>query len=512
MMRNVLISLFLLSGCLLQAGQDPVLMRINGKEVLRSEFEYSYHRNKALSETPDSYARRFADAKLKIAAAEATGLDTVSVFRQQTEENRRRLMKSYLTDEAVTEQAARQIYEQRKSRSRTGQVRVSHIFKYLPQTISAHALREVEAQMDSIYGVLKQNPGDEVFDTFVRNFSDDKEPFWVEWLHMPVEFEQVVFQLPIGEVSQPFYTPQGIHIVKVLERKELPPFEEIKEDIIRSHTRHHRMDRGTEAKVEQLKQEYHYTPDKAGVDELLSRGHTGRTLFTLDGKAYTGKDFERFASAHPAGTRRQLDAFIVKSVLDYENNRLEQKYPDLRQEMQACRDSLLLKLITEREIGYPLSADTSGMKPYFDKHRSDYEWEQPRYKGIVVHGVTKRAVKRARKFLKSLPEGEWEDAIRLTFNAGNQQQIQYELGVFAPGDNAFVDDLVFRKADAEPLVSFPFTAVLGEKMKGPEDYREVGKKLADDYRNHLEKQWIARLRASGKVEINQEVLKTVNKH
>ena len=152
------------------------------------------------------------------------------------------------------------------------------------------------------------------------------------------------------------------------------------------------------------------------------------------------------------------------------------------------------------------------MKAYFDKHRSDYEWEQPRYKGIVLHGVTKRAVKRARKFLKSLPESEWEDAIRLTFNAGNQQQIQYERGVFAPGDNAFVDDLVFKKADAEPLVSFPFTAVLGEKMKGPEDYREVGKKLADDYRNHLEKQWIARLRASGKVEINQEVLKTVNKH
>lgn len=38
---------------------------------------------------------------------------------------------------------------------------------------------------------------------------------------MPVEFENVAFELSAGEVSQPF-TPQGIHIVKVIERMEMP--------------------------------------------------------------------------------------------------------------------------------------------------------------------------------------------------------------------------------------------------------------------------------------------------
>ena len=33
-----------------------------------------------------------------------------------------------------------------------------------------------------------------------------------------------------------------------------------------------------------------------------------------------------------------------------------------------------------------------------------------------------------------------------------------------------------------------------------------------DYQNYLDNQWTARLRASAKVEINQEVLKTVNNH
>ena len=113
---------------------------------------------------------------------------------------------------------------------------------------------------------------------------------------------------------------------------------------------------------------------------------------------------------------------------------------------------------------------------------------------------------------KIFSEEEWKDAIRLTFNAGAQPQIQAEQGVFAPGDNAYVDDLVFKGKDATPLVSFPFTAVLGKKVKGPDDYQEVKDRLVADYQTYLDGRWVDRLRSSAKVEINQEVLKTVNNH
>ena len=49
-------------------------------------------------------------------------------------------------------------------------------------------------------------------------------------------------------------------------------------------------------------------------------------------------------------------------------------------------------------------------------------------------------------------------------------------------------------------------------MKGPETYQEVRGLLVGDYQNYLEERWIAQLRSTAKVEINQEVLKTVNKH
>ena len=247
-------------------------------------------------------------------------------------------------------------------------------------------------------------------------------------------------------------------------------------------------------------------------DELLAKGSTSRVLFTLDGKAYGGKEFAGFAAVYPAGTRRQLEAFTVKTILDYENSRLELKHPEFCALVQGHRDSMLLAEITDREVGKRSVVDEAGLKAYFEAHRSDFHWDEPRYKGIVLHCTTKRVAKQVRKFLKQIPEEEWMDAIRLTFNAGDTPKVQAEQGLFAPGDNAYVDDLVFKGKDATPVLSFPFTAVQGRKQKGPDSWQEVREPLVTAYRNYLETHWVAKLRAAGKVEIDQEVLKTVNNH
>ena len=68
------------------AQQDPVLMRINGQDITRSEFERFCHRNKpsgiAGKETLKRCADLFVDMKLKLSAAQKAGLDTVSSDRR----------------------------------------------------------------------------------------------------------------------------------------------------------------------------------------------------------------------------------------------------------------------------------------------------------------------------------------------------------------------------------------------------------------------------------------------
>ena len=62
-------------GAMAQQASDPVVMKINGKEVTRSEFEYSYNKNNSEQtldkKTLDEYVQLFVDFKLKVAEAEA---------------------------------------------------------------------------------------------------------------------------------------------------------------------------------------------------------------------------------------------------------------------------------------------------------------------------------------------------------------------------------------------------------------------------------------------------------
>ena len=50
----------------------------------------------------------------------------------------------------------------------------------------------------------------------------------------------------------------------------------------------------------------------------------------IDGQAYTGAMFTRFASSHPQSVKRQLEGFIAKSLLDYESRNIDKKHPEIR--------------------------------------------------------------------------------------------------------------------------------------------------------------------------------------
>ena len=82
MKRNLLLGWISLFGVLAFAQEDPVVMRINGKDIPRSEFEYSYRRHadgNGMKLSPKEYAEFFIQSKLKVEAARAAGLDTTSV-------------------------------------------------------------------------------------------------------------------------------------------------------------------------------------------------------------------------------------------------------------------------------------------------------------------------------------------------------------------------------------------------------------------------------------------------
>ena len=69
--------------CASAKNDDPVLMKVNGKDVKLSEFEYLYNKNNSQQvqkQSIDEYVDMFVTYKLKVADAEAAGIDTTASF------------------------------------------------------------------------------------------------------------------------------------------------------------------------------------------------------------------------------------------------------------------------------------------------------------------------------------------------------------------------------------------------------------------------------------------------
>ena len=72
----------------------------------------------------------------------------------------------------------------------------------------------------------------------------------------------------------------------------------------------------------------------------------------------------------------------------------------------------------------------------------------------------------------------------------------------------------FKVADAkvDSVKGYPIDATYGKVLKKPEDYTDVRGLVTADLQDEMEHQWVAELRKRYAVVVNEEVLKTVNKH
>lgn len=442
----------------------------------------------------------------EIVAARCEGLDTLPEYVAAVDSCRRAWLRMIVADSSCLDRVARERYQQLAQLGEGWRCRVSEIYHYLPQTATARVVKQAEEQMDSIYQALQHGAD---FEELVLRYSDFSDARWVERLQMPLEWEEAVFSLPAGSWTKPFFTPQGLHIVRVLEHAPLPAYEAMRLELWAA-LGPQSWQQATQASIERLKQQYNYQPDKVGIDELLRQGQTSRRLFTLDGQVYTGADFALFAKGHFTRLRRQWNDFVLRTLLACEESHIGQNHPELNDRLSAWSDSLLWQVAARRHWGDRALSDTVRLATFFNTHRSQFHWPEPRYQGMVLRCTNKRVAKRARKLLKALPETEWQEAVRLMLNGGGLTQVQAEQGLFARGDHPWIDHLLFKEEAPAPDAAYPVTICVGRKQKGPEQWKEVGPELRIAYQQYLRKEWREAACEACKVEINEEDLKTVN--
>ena len=453
---------------------DPIIMTVAGVDVPRSEFEYSYNKNNTDGvidkKTVDEYVELFVNYKLKVKAALDARLDTTTSFRQEFAQYRDQQIRPVLvTDDDMLAEAHR-IYDQTNENiGPDGLVNASHILLRIAQKASDAEQQEAKRRIDSVYTALQAGAD---FEALAKQVSQDPGSArrggvlgWFARNQMVKEFEDAAFALQPGQMSKPFLSPYGWHIVLVKERKQFEPFEFHKDNIFRF--------------MEQ---------------QNMRNGIAERKL-----------DAQVAASGNSV-TKEQL--------LDKCADSLSAVDPEMRYLIQEYHDGLLLYDISNLLVWDKAAKDEQALANYFKKHKKKYTWDEPRYKGMAYHVKDPADVKAVAKCVKKLKFDDWNEALRSTFNNDSILRIRVEKGLFKKGDNKLIDREVFKVKDVQvdSVKGFPIDAVYGKLLKKPQDYTDVRALVVTDLQDEMERAWVADLRKKYAVTVNEEVLKTVNKH
>ncbi|MBQ4002507.1 MAG: peptidylprolyl isomerase, partial [Bacteroidaceae bacterium] len=152
--------LLVVSTCIWAQSDDPIVMRINGKPVPRSEFEYNFNKNNTDGvvdkKSVTEYAELFANYKLKVEAALDDKLDTLSSFQKEFRSYRDQQIRPMLVPQSVVEDECRAYYDNMvKQLDGHDLVQPAHIFLRVSQTATKEEQEAAKVKIDSLYKELQ---------------------------------------------------------------------------------------------------------------------------------------------------------------------------------------------------------------------------------------------------------------------------------------------------------------------------------------------------------------------
>ncbi len=246
-MKKTILSIVLLGASLLsfgKAAEDKVLMTINGKPIMLSEFLYIYEKNNQESsldkKTMEEYLELFVNFKLKVTEAIAQGVDTTEAFKKELAGYRAQATPKYLQDNVAIDSLVELSY------NRMAKIRkASHIAVQCAPDADSATVADAQARIESIrervtVGIpTKEKKGRKTITVRIpEDFNEaavlySEEPSakqtrgelgWIQPFRYVYSFEDAVYTTPVGEVTPVFRSPYGFHIAKVQGERD---FEEV---------------------------------------------------------------------------------------------------------------------------------------------------------------------------------------------------------------------------------------------------------------------------------------------
>ncbi|MCF6294222.1 MAG: peptidylprolyl isomerase [Flavobacteriaceae bacterium] len=630
--------LFLVIFTSAQTQKSDVLFTVEGTPVLASEFLRVYNKNLDLvkdesQKDVDEYLKLFINYKLKIIEARALEFDKNPQYIKELESYKRQLAENYLTDHKVTDELVKEAYERisydikashilvkiaehekdtaaayasilklrnrllnesfesvqkevhngntifaedlgyfsgfkmvyafenvafntevgdvsqpfrtkfgyhvvkifdkRKSR---GEVTVGHIMIFNNQKDS---LIKPEIRIQEIYKLIQQG---ENFESLAKQFSDDKSsaknggkltPFKSGQLSS-VAFEDLAFSLKeINDISKPFKTDYGWHIVKLYSKSPIQSFEDMKFDLELRVKRDSRSERINSSMLNILKKKYNVFDTNEELkyfesivnDEFFKRSWTipanldkDKHFLKIGNKQFTYGDFANYLynAQRKATVKRptidlvndQYSTFLDTELLAYHKENLEYENQEFAEILEEYREGLLLFDLMETKIWNAVKLDTIGLQAYFNENKDKYIWQE-RIDAVVATSAKEKDINSVKKMLKN---GVSLEDIKAKINQKDSQNVIFTSNIMNAEHRALPKDFNFKVGVSKVYFYNDAFHVVDVKRILPETektYNESKGRVISDYQDEVEKQWLKKLKETYKVVVNEDVLEKV---
>ncbi|MBQ9523197.1 MAG: peptidylprolyl isomerase [Paludibacteraceae bacterium] len=353
------------------------------------------------------------------------------------------------------------------------EVNAAHIMKMVRRD-DATEDAAARVMIDSIYKMVK-NGAD--FEETARTMSDDKGSAiqggnlgWFGLGAMVKPFEEAAFRLGVGEISEPFRSNYGWHIILKKGERGMEPLDSVYAAILKSVQRDERMKEADKSFIRKARAEYNLSTEQYSDAEVMA-----------------------YVKAH-----------------------LEEKYPEFANLVKEYHDGILLFDVSLQEVWDKAGQDLEGLKACFNAHKKEYKWDSPRYKGFYVQAKDEASAKAAKTIIQSCMKREPDSIvsyINQRVNIDSIPSVKVKQGLWEQGRNKAVDVLAFGAKDStyKADAAYPIAFVKGKKLKAPECYEDVRAIVTTQYQDELEQRWIEALRKKYEVVVNEEVFNSLVK-
>ena len=554
---------------------EKPLMTINGKGISAEEFLYIYEKNNQAGavdpKTMDEYLDMFINFKLKVAEAEAQGIDTTESFKKELKGYRAQATPKYLQDEAALDSLIRMSW-QRMSKDR----RAAHIAIQCPMNSDSATEAEALAKItDAYHRVTVGKPvkargskavryKTDPFEMVAREVSTDPnvqetggELGWITPFRYVYPLEEAVYNTPVGAYSPIFRTQYGFHFVLVEEERD---HIEVKASHIMKMVP--RDDAAAETAKKALIDSIAATLTKDNFAEVAARESDDRGSSARGGelgwfgKGMMVKPFEDAVFALKEGeisapVRSQYGWHIILKEGERGIQPLDSMYTQIKR--QVMRDerakeadkSFIRK--TRAEYHLPASMSDAEVRAYADEHLEEKYTElrhlvQEYHDGILLFEVSLNEVwdKAAKDtagleaFFKANKKKYTWDAPRwkgYIIHAKDKNSAKAAKAIIKSAHPDSIKSYINHRINQDTVTyvkvqhglweldqvpsaaseEMPVVEMMGKKLKAPESWTDEKGKVTTDYQDYLEAEWIKALRAKYPVEIDQEMWEKIKK-